>query len=124
MTIRPIRSSSDHEAALCRVTELWGAADGSPEADELDVWVTLIDAWESANQPIDPPTPVEALRFRMEQQGLQRADLVAILGSRSRASEVLSGKRGLSLAMIRRLHAQLGIPAEVLIAQRGVPSAA
>jgi HTH-type transcriptional regulator/antitoxin HigA len=79
------------------------------------VLATLIDAYEAERDPVDPPDPIEAIRFRMEQQGLTRKDLEAILGTRTRVSEVLNRKRGLSIAMIRRLHAELGIPAEVLI---------
>lgn len=114
-SIRPIRTEADHAAALARAEELWGAPDGSAAADELDVWVTLIDAWETANEPIPPPDPVEAIRFRIEQLGLTRKDLEPLLGSRSRVSEVLSGKRGLSLAMIRRLRDELGLSADVLV---------
>ncbi len=124
MAIRPIRSEDDHQRALARVAELWGAAEGSAEADELEVWVALIDAWESAHEPMGAPTPVEAIRFRMDQEGLTRADLVPLLGSPSRVSEVLSGKRGLSLAMIRRVHARLGIPADVLIGPLELETAA
>ncbi len=97
------------------VAVLWGAADGTPEGDRLDVLVTLIDAWETVHEPMDPPHPVDAILFRMEQQGLTRKDLEGVIGTRTRIAEVLNGKRGLSIEMIRRLHDQLGIPAEVLI---------
>jgi HTH-type transcriptional regulator / antitoxin HigA len=113
--IRPIRTEQDYAAALAEVERLWGAAAGTPEGDRLDVLATLIDAYEAERDPVDPPDPIEAIRFRMEQQGLTRKDLEAILGTRTRVSEVLNRKRGLSIAMIRRLHAELGIPAEVLI---------
>jgi HTH-type transcriptional regulator/antitoxin HigA len=113
--IRPIRTEQDYAAALAEVERLWGAAAGTPEGDRLDVLATLIDAYEAERDPIDLPDPIEAIRFRMEQQGLTLKDLEAILGTRTRVSEVLNRKRELSIAMIRRLHAELGIPAEVLI---------
>jgi HTH-type transcriptional regulator/antitoxin HigA len=97
------------------VATLWGAASGTPDGDRLDVLGTLIDAYETLHHPMDPPDPVEAIRFRMEQQGITRRDLESILGPRARVAEVLNRKRGLSIAMIRRLHDRLGIAAEVLI---------
>jgi HTH-type transcriptional regulator/antitoxin HigA len=113
--LRPIRSEADYEAAVAEIERLWGAKAGTPEGDRLDVLATLVDAYEAEHDPIDPPDPIEAIRFRMEQQGLTRKDLERILGSRIRVSEILNRKRGLSIAMIRRLHETLGIPAEVLI---------
>ena len=113
--VRPIRSRADYEAALAEVERLWGAKAGTPEGDRLDVLATLIDAYEAEHVPIDPPDPVEAIRFRMEQQGLTRKELEGIIGTRTRIAEVLNRKRGLSIAMIRRLHERLGISAEVLI---------
>jgi HTH-type transcriptional regulator / antitoxin HigA len=113
--IRPIRNETDYEAALAEVARLWGARSETSEGDRLDVLVTLIDAYESEHHPIDPPDPVEAVKFRMEQQGLTRKDLEGILGSRTRIAEVLNRRRGLSTNMIRRLHEKLGISAEVLI---------
>ena len=113
--LRPIRSEADYEAAVAEIERLWGAKAGTPEGDRLDVLATLVDAYEAEHDPIDPPDPIEAIRFRMEQQGLTRKDLERILGSRTRVSEILNRKRGLSIAMIRRLHETLGIPAEVLI---------
>jgi HTH-type transcriptional regulator / antitoxin HigA len=92
-----------------------GAPSGTPEGDRLDVLATLIDAYEGEHRPIDPPDPIEAIKFRMEQQGLTRKDLEGILGSRTRIAEVLNRRRGLSISMIRRLHDTLGISAEVLI---------
>lgn len=115
MQIHPIRTETDHARALEAIDRLWGAAPETPEGEALEVLVTLVDAWEARNHPIDPPDPVEAIRFRMEQLGLDRADLEPMIGGRGRVSEVLNGKRGLSLAMIRRLHEKLGIPAEILI---------
>jgi len=113
--LKPIRSEADYEAALEEIERLWGAKVGTPEGDRLDVLSTLVDAYETEHDPIDPPDPIEAIRFRMEQQGLTRKDLERILGSRIRVSEILNRKRGLSIAMIRRLHETLGIPADILI---------
>jgi HTH-type transcriptional regulator/antitoxin HigA len=113
--IHPIRSEADYEAALSEVERLWGACSGTPEGDRLDILATLIDAYESEHHPIDPPDLIQAIKFRMEQQGLTRKDLEGILGSRTRIAEVLNHRRGLSINMIRRLHDQLGISAEVLI---------
>ncbi|MFZ3235131.1 MAG: helix-turn-helix domain-containing protein [Stellaceae bacterium] len=113
--IKPIRSEADYEQALAEVERLWGAGSGTPEGDRLDILATLIDAYESEHHPIDPPDPIEAIKFRMEQQGLTRKDLEGLLGTRTRVAEVLNRRRGLSINMIRRLHDALGIPAEVLI---------
>ena len=113
--LRPIRTKRDYEAALEEVEELWGAKSGTREGDRLDVLATLIDVYESQHFPMDPPDPIEAIKFRMEQQGLTRRDLEGIIGTRTRIAEVLSRKRGLSITMIRRLHERLGIPAEILI---------
>jgi HTH-type transcriptional regulator / antitoxin HigA len=113
--VRPIRSNADYEAALKEVERLWGAKSGTRNGDRLDVLATLIDAYEAEHFPVDPPDPIEAIKFRMEQQNLTRRDLEEIIGTRTRIAEVLSGKRGLSIGMIRRLHERLGISAEVLI---------
>jgi HTH-type transcriptional regulator/antitoxin HigA len=113
--VKPIRSKRDHEAALKEVDRLWGAKLGTREGDRLDVLVTLIEVYEEKHYPMDPPDPVEAIKFRMEQQGLTRRDLEDIIGTRTRVAEVLNRKRGLSIGMIRRLNERLGIPAEVLI---------
>jgi HTH-type transcriptional regulator / antitoxin HigA len=113
--IKPIRSEADYECALAELERLWGARSGTPNGDRLDVLATLIDAYESEHHPIDPPDPIEAIKFRMEQQGLTRRDLEGILGSRTRIAEVLNRRRGLSINMIRRLNEKLGISAEVLI---------
>jgi len=113
--LKPIRTETDHATALAEVERLWGAKNGTPEGDRLDVLVTLIDAYETLAYPIDPPDPIEAIEFRMEQMGLTRKDLEPMIGTRARVTEVMNRKRGLSIDMIRRLHEQLGISAEVLI---------
>jgi HTH-type transcriptional regulator/antitoxin HigA len=113
--VKPIRSEADYRAALAEIERLWGAKAGTSEGDRLDVVTTLIDAYESEHEPMDPPDPIEAIKFRMEQQGLTRRDLEPIIGSRARVADVLNRKRDLSIAMIRRLHERLGISAEVLI---------
>jgi HTH-type transcriptional regulator / antitoxin HigA len=113
--IRPIRSEGDYQAGLERVEVLIDAKLGTPEADELDVLASLIERYEEKHFPIAAPTPLAAIKFRMEQQGLEPRDLVKFLGSRARVSEVLNGERPLSIEMIRALHKNLGIPAEVLI---------
>jgi HTH-type transcriptional regulator/antitoxin HigA len=113
--IRPIRTKKDYERALGEIERLWGAKLGTPGGDRLDVLATLVDAYETANDPMDPPDPIEAIKFRMEQQGLSRKDLEPLIGSRTRIAEVLNRRRSLSIGMIRRLHEALGISAEVLI---------
>jgi HTH-type transcriptional regulator/antitoxin HigA len=113
--LKPIRTEADYEAALAEVERLWGAESGTPEGDRLDVLATLIDVYEAQHYPMDPPDPIEAIRFRMEQQGLTRRDLEPLIGHRGRVAEVLNRKRGLSIEMIRNLHDRLGISADVLI---------
>ena len=113
--LKPIRTDADYEAALAEMERLWGARAGTAAGDRLDILATLVDAYENEHYPMDPPDPIEAIRFRMEQQGLTRKDLEGILGSRTRVAEVLNRRRGLSINMIRRLHEKLGISAEVLI---------
>ena len=115
VSVSPIRNETDYEAALARVGVLWGSAPDTPEGDELDVLLPLVDAWEEEHHSIETPDPVEAIRFRMEQLGLERSDLNEIIGGRNRVSEVFLKRRRLSLEMIRKLNAQLKIPAEVLI---------
>ncbi len=113
--LKPIRSEADYEAALAEIERLWGARAGTAEGDRLDILATLVDVYENEHYPIDPPDPIEAIKFRMEQQEITRKDLEGVLGSRTRVAEVLNRRRGLSMNMIRRLHEKLGIPAEVLI---------
>ena len=115
MDIRPIRTKRDYEQVLRRIETLMGAKSGTDEGDELDVLATLVEVYERKHFPVDAADPVEAILFRMEQQGLERKDLEAFIGSRHRVSEILNRKRNLSLDMIRKLHAGLGIPLEVLV---------
>jgi len=117
--IRPIKNRRDYDTALARIEELMDAKAGTAEADELEVLSTLVDLYEDQHFPIDLPTPIDAIRFRMDQQGLANRDLEPFIGSRAKVSEVLSGKRGLSLHMIRALHDNLGIPAEALLGKPG-----
>ncbi len=113
--LKPVRTKADYKRAYAEVERLWGAKTGTPEGDRLDILATLIDAYETEHYPLDPPDPIEAIKFRMEQQGLSRKDLEPLIGTRTRVAEVLNRKRGLSIGMIRRLHDHLGISAEVLI---------
>lgn len=116
MDIKPIRTEADYEAALKEVERLMDSQPGTPAGDRLDVLVTLIEAYEAKHFPIPhPDDPVEVLEYFMESRGITRSELIPFLGSKERVSEVLNRKRGLSLEMIRRLHAGLGIPAELLI---------
>jgi HTH-type transcriptional regulator/antitoxin HigA len=123
--IRAIRSEADYDAALVRIDELMDAKLGSAEGEELDVLADLVELYEERHQPMGYPTPVGAIQFRMEQAGLTARDLIPFIGSRSKVSEVLSGKRPLTMQMARALHANLGIPADVLLQQPGgeLPSA-
>lgn len=123
--IRAIRSEADYNAALARIDELMDAKLGSAEGEELDVLTDLVELYEERHQPMGYPTPVGAIQFRMEQAGLTARDLIPFIGSRSKVSEVLSGKRPLTMQMARALHANLGIPADVLLQQPGgeLPSA-
>lgn len=114
MSIKPIRTKADYKAALKRVEELMDARPGTPEDDELDVLATLVDVYEEERFPIDPPDPIDAILFRMEQMDLTRKDLEPSIGASSRVSEVLNRRRPLSLAMIRSLHEHLGIPLDIL----------
>jgi HTH-type transcriptional regulator/antitoxin HigA len=113
--LKPIKTRADYETAVAEMKRVWGAKSGTPDGDRLDILATLVDTYEAQHFPMDPPDPIEAIKFRMEQQGLTRKDLEDILGTRTRVAEVLNRRRGLSINMIRRLHEKLGISAEVLI---------
>lgn len=114
-----IKTDADYQAALARIEQIFDARPGTPEGDELELLATLVELYEEKAFPIDLPSPVEAIKFRMEQQGLKAKDLIPYIGSASKVSEVLAGKRPLSLTMIRKLVNGLGIPAEVLLQEEG-----
>ncbi|NGZ04174.1 MAG: DNA-binding protein [Nitrospira sp. WS238] len=115
MNISPIKSKRDYERALSRIEQLMDAKSGTKSGDELDILTTLVEAYEAKHHAILPPDPIEAIKFRMDQLGITRKELEGVLGGRGRVSEILSGKRGLSLEMIRCLHRTLRIPLESLI---------
>ena len=110
-----IKNEREHKAALARIDQLMDARPGTPQGEELELLAALVEIYEDEAFPIDEPDPVDAIRFRMEQQRLKARDLIPFLGSRSKVSEVLSGRRGLSLKMIRSLATGLGIPTDVLV---------
>jgi len=115
MEIAPIKTRRDYQRALKRIERLMTAKRNTPEGDYLDVLVTLVEAWERRHYPLDPPDPVEAIKYHMDQNGLKPRDLIPFIGSRNRVHEVLNRRRSLTLKMIWRLHKGLGIPAESLI---------
>lgn len=115
MTITPIKTTRDYERALRRIEQLMDAKPGTKAGDELDVLTTLVEAYEAKHHAIYPPDPIEAIKFRLDQLGMSRKDLEAMLGGRGRISEILTKKRSLSLEMIRRLHRTLKIPLESLV---------
>lgn len=115
MEIRPIKTEADYEATLKEIEGLMSADAGSPEGDRLDVLVTLVEAYEREHYPIGFPDPVDAIKFRMEQQGLSVEDLVPVIGRKNRVYEVLARKRPLTLRMIEGLHETFSIPAESLL---------
>lgn len=115
MTLRLIKTKKDYQNALTRLEIIFDAKPGTPEGDELEVLGILIDKYEQEKYPIDFPDPIEAIKFRMEQLGYNQNDLANVVGLKSRASEILSKKRKLTLEMIRNLHETLHIPTDVLI---------
>lgn len=119
VNVKPIRTEEDYEAALARIDEIFEAEFDSTEGRELDVLVDLVELYESKHVPMGYPDPIEAIKFRMEQAGLSQRDLVPFIGSRARVSEVLSGKRAITMPMARALHEHIGIPADVLIRNSG-----
>jgi HTH-type transcriptional regulator / antitoxin HigA len=121
MEIRPIKTESDYEATLAEIEKLWDSEPDTPESDRLDILVTLVEAYETKHYPIDPPDPVDAIKFRMEQMGLTDKDLGKYMGGRGRVTKILNRQLPLSLDMIRKLHKNLGIPAEVLISEPSIP---
>jgi HTH-type transcriptional regulator/antitoxin HigA len=115
MRIHPIRTEADHDSAVARIAKLIGAKPDTAEGEELDILATLVDSYETKHHAIDAPDPIDAIQFRMEQQGLTRKNLEPLIGSRARVSEVMTRRRSLTLAMIRRVRNELGISADVLI---------
>ena len=115
MTIKPIKTERDYRTALKEIERLWDAKPNTPKGDRLEVLVTLVEAYEQKHYKVEPPDPVEAIKFRMEQLGLKSSDLAKILGGRSRVSEVLNRKRKLTVEMMRSLRKRLDIPAESLL---------
>jgi len=116
MEIKPIKTEQDYNMSIKRIEELWGAKRDTPEGDELDLLCTLVESYEIKHYPIAPPDPIDAIKFRMEQMGMTKADMVKYLGSQSRVSEILNGKRRLTLKMVKSLYKGLKIPAEILLA--------
>lgn len=113
--VNPIYTDEDHEVALREIEQLWNAEPGTPEGDRLDILFTLVEAYEKKHFPIPPPDPIDMIEFVIEQRGLTPKDLIPYLGSRAKVSEVLHRRRPLSLEMIRKLQAGLGIRADILI---------
>jgi len=115
MKIKPIRSEEDYDKALKRLEKIFDSQPGSKEGDELEILSLLIEDYENKHYPIGPPNPIEAIKFRMDQLGMNQKDLGKVLGHKSRASEILNKKRRLTLEMIRKLNRELKIPTEVLV---------
>lgn len=116
MDIRPIKTDADHRTALAEIDRLWNAPEGTPECDRLDVLISVVQTYEERRWPVEPEgDPVEVLIAHMDVTGRSQADLTRLLGSRSRASEVLNRRRALTLEMIHKLHTEWGLPADVLI---------
>ena len=115
MNIKPIKTEKDYKQTLSQIDKLWDAKANSLEADILNILSILVEDYEDNNFKIYPPDPIEAIKFRMEQLGLKNTDIAKYLGGKNRVSEILHGKRNLTVKMIRELHSKLGIPAESLI---------
>jgi len=115
MQLKPIKTDADHEAALKEIERLWGATEGTANGDRREILITLAESYEEAHFPMDMPDPIEAIKFRLEQQGVDKKALIGIIGNRTRVYEVLRRDRALSLTMIQKLNQQLKIPAEILI---------
>ena len=116
MDIRPIKTELDYNSAIKRIEELWGSKKDTVNGDEMDLLDTLVESYEMKHFPIAPPDPVDAIKFRMEQMGMSKEDMVKYLGSQSRVSEILNRKRKLTLKMVKSLYKGLKIPAEILLA--------
>ena len=115
MHLKPIHNDEDHAAALQEIDRLWDAEDGTPEADTLEILVTLVEAYEKDRYELPPPDPIDALEYFLESRGWTRKDLEPCIGSRGRVSEIMSRKRPLTISMIRNLERATGIPASILI---------
>ncbi len=115
MKMKPIRTEKDYELALKRLDKIFDAEPCTKEGDELEILALIIEDYEDKNYPIDPPHPIEAIKFRMDQMGMNQTDLAKIIGHKSRASEILNKKRKLTLSMIRKLNKKLNISTEVLV---------
>ena len=115
MDIKPIRNEQDHADAIREIERLWGAPEGTPEGDKLDVLATLVDAYEREQWPVEPPDPIAAIKDAMQERDMSQADLGRIIGSRQRAHEILTRKRALSKEMVHAIYQALHIPAEILI---------
>jgi HTH-type transcriptional regulator/antitoxin HigA len=120
MKAKILKTEEDYQAALARIESLMDAKPGSAREEELELWSVLVERYEQEHFPIDLPDPIEAIKFRMEQEGLRQKDLEKYFPGKNRVSEVLHRKRPLSIGMIRALHRGLGIPAEVLL--REIPA--
>ena len=119
LKLKSIRTEEDYEAALARIDEIFHAEVGTPEGVELDELVDLVESYEDKHYPIGLPDPISAIEFRMDQANLSQKDLIPYIGSSAKVSEVLSGKRDITMAMARALHEHLGIPADVLLQRPG-----
>ena len=117
MKIKPIKTEKDYQEGLKEIRRLWDAEPDTHQGDRLEIIMALVESYENKNFSIDPPDPVEAIKFRMEQQGLNQNDLAEYLGGKSRVSEILHRKRKLTVNMIKKLHKGLGIPLESLLAE-------
>lgn len=115
LNIKVIKTEQEYEAALRAIDQIFGAKPGTPDGDRFELLSVLIDLYEQKHHPIEAPDPIEAIKFRMDQMGMTVSDLGAVLGYKSRASEILSRKRKLTLPMMRRLHEKMGIPADILL---------
>lgn len=116
MEAKLIKTEEDYDLALARIDELFDSKPGSKDFDEAELLMTLVELYEQQHYKIEAPDPIEAIKFRMEQMDMKRVDLAKYLGTRARVTEILNRQRSLTLAMIKKLHKELGIPAESLLA--------
>ena len=115
ITVSPIHTEEDHQAALKEIELLWDSEDGSAESERMDLLVLIVEAYEAEHFPIPAPDPIDMIEFIMDQRGLNKRDMITYLGSRAKVSVILNRRRPLSLEMIRKLHSGLGIPADILV---------